>query len=65
MLVIDWPGDLDDHVALLQSGLFRGTAANHAAEQQALHVGGVVGNRAGEEAQAGAAAACPSSARPS
>ena len=30
------PGDLDDHVALLQARLFGGPAADHAAEQQPL-----------------------------
>ena len=51
------PGDLDDDVALLQAGLLGRPAADHAAEQQPLHVGRVVGNRAGEDAHAGAAAA--------
>ena len=39
MLAIVWPGDLDDDVALLQSGLLGRSAADDAAEQQPLHVG--------------------------
>ena len=57
MLAIVWPGDLDDDVALLQAGLFGRAAADDAAEQQPFDVGGVVGNRAGEHAHAGAAGA--------
>ena len=57
MLAIDWPRDLDDDVALLQPGLLGGPAADDAAEQQPFDVGRVVGNRAGEHAHAGAAAA--------
>src|SRR6185436_3961190 len=48
------PGNLDDDVALPQPGLLGRSAADDAAEEQTLHVGRVVGDRAGEDANAGA-----------
>ena len=57
MFAIVWPVDLDDDVAFLQAGLLGRAAADDAAEQQPLDVGGVVGNRAREHAHAGAARA--------
>ena len=58
MLVIDWPAISIDDVALLQARLFRRPAADDAAEQQSLRRRRVVGDGAGEHANAGAAAVC-------
>src|SRR5262245_28210065 len=51
------PSNLDDDVAFLQACLFSWAAADDAAEQQSLRIVRVVGNRPGEYANAGAAAA--------
>src|SRR5262249_54545304 len=50
-------GDLDNDVAFLKTSLFGRSAADHAAQKQTFHLGRIIRDGAGKEADTGASSA--------